>query len=106
MQSTPKKRTRRKHAPDLMRQVILACQQPGASVAAVALAHAESGSGDHARAFLGEWRADSFTDGLAPLGLVESGGSGLASGQVWAARFGNCTDSVVFMDPNHVHLCG
>lgn len=39
MQSTPTKRTRRKHAPDLKRQVVLACQQPGASVAAVALAH-------------------------------------------------------------------
>lgn len=39
MQSTPTKRTRRKHAPDLKRQVVLACQQSGASVAAVALAH-------------------------------------------------------------------
>jgi len=39
MQSTPTKRTRRHHAPDLKREVILACQQPGASVAAVALAH-------------------------------------------------------------------
>jgi transposase len=39
MQSTPTKRTRRRHAPDLKRQVVLACQQPGASVAAVALAH-------------------------------------------------------------------
>lgn len=39
MQSTPTKRTRRNHAPDLKREVILACQQPGASVAGVALAH-------------------------------------------------------------------
>jgi transposase len=39
MQSTPSKRTRRRHGPDLKRQVVLACQQPGASVAAVALAH-------------------------------------------------------------------
>ena len=39
MQSTPTKRTRRKHAPDLKRQVVLACQQPGASVAGVSLAH-------------------------------------------------------------------
>jgi transposase len=39
MQSTPTKRTRRTHAPDLKRQVVLACQQPGASVAGVALAH-------------------------------------------------------------------
>jgi len=39
MQSTPSKRTRRRHAPDLKRQVILDCQQPGASVAGVALAH-------------------------------------------------------------------
>lgn len=39
MQSTPTKRTRRNHAPQLKRQVVLACQQPGASVAAVALAH-------------------------------------------------------------------
>jgi transposase len=39
MQSTPSKRTRRRHAPDLKRQVVLACQQPGASVAGVALAH-------------------------------------------------------------------
>jgi len=28
MQSTPTKRTRRRHAPDLKRQVVLACQQP------------------------------------------------------------------------------
>jgi transposase len=39
MQSTPTKRTRRRHAPDLKRQVISDCQQPGASVAAVALTH-------------------------------------------------------------------
>ncbi|TXG98544.1 MAG: transposase [Nevskiaceae bacterium] len=39
MQGTPTKRTRRKHAPDLKRQVVLACQQPGASVAGVSLAH-------------------------------------------------------------------
>jgi transposase len=39
MQSTPTKRTRRRHAPDLKRQVVMACQQPGASVAGVALAH-------------------------------------------------------------------
>jgi transposase len=39
MQSTPTKRTRRRHAPDLKRQVVLACQQPGASVAGVALVH-------------------------------------------------------------------
>ncbi|WP_422191267.1 transposase [Aquabacterium sp.] len=39
MQSTQTKRTRRRHAPDLKRQVVLACQQPGASVAGVALAH-------------------------------------------------------------------
>ncbi|MEN9491193.1 MAG: hypothetical protein RJA63_1642 [Pseudomonadota bacterium] len=39
MQSTPTKRTRRRHAPDLKREVIRACQQPGASVAGVALAH-------------------------------------------------------------------
>ena len=39
MQSTPTKRTRRNHAPELKHQVVLDCQQPGASVAAVALAH-------------------------------------------------------------------
>ena len=39
MQSTPTKRTRRRHATDLKRQVVMACQQPGASVAGVALAH-------------------------------------------------------------------
>jgi transposase len=39
MQSTPTKRTRRNHAPELKHQVVLACQQPGASVAGVALAH-------------------------------------------------------------------
>ena len=39
MQSTPTKRTRRNHAPELKSQVVLACQQPGASVAGVALAH-------------------------------------------------------------------
>ena len=39
MQSTPTKRTRRRHSPDLKRQVINACQQPGASVAGIALAH-------------------------------------------------------------------
>lgn len=39
MQSTPAKRTRRHHAPELKRQVIQACQQPGASVAGVSLAH-------------------------------------------------------------------
>lgn len=37
MQSTPPKRTRRRHAPELKREVVLACQQPGASVAGVAL---------------------------------------------------------------------
>ena len=39
MQSTPTKRTRRRHAPDLKRQVVLACQQPGASVAGIALSY-------------------------------------------------------------------
>ena len=39
MRNTPTKRTRRHHAPELKRQVVLACQQPGASVAGVALAH-------------------------------------------------------------------
>jgi transposase len=39
MQGTPTKRTRRLHAPELKRQVVAACQQPGASVAGVALAH-------------------------------------------------------------------
>ena len=39
MQSTPTKHTRRRHAPDLKRQVVTACQQPGASVAGVALAN-------------------------------------------------------------------
>ena len=39
MQSTPTKRTRRLHAPELKRQVVVACQQPGASIAGVALAH-------------------------------------------------------------------
>lgn len=39
MQNTPAKRTRRNHAPELKSQVVLACQQPGASVAGVALAH-------------------------------------------------------------------
>ncbi len=39
MQSNPTKRTRRRHAPDLKRQVVVACRQPGASVAGVALAH-------------------------------------------------------------------
>jgi transposase len=39
MQSTPTKRTRRLHAPELKRQVVTACQQPGASIAGVALAH-------------------------------------------------------------------
>ena len=39
MQSTPTKRTRRHHGPELKRQVVLACRQAGASVAAVSLAH-------------------------------------------------------------------
>jgi len=39
MQSTPTKRIRRYHPPELKRQVIMACQHPGASVAGVALAH-------------------------------------------------------------------
>ena len=39
MQSTPTKRTRRLHAPELKRQVVTACQQPGASIAGVALVH-------------------------------------------------------------------
>lgn len=39
MQSTPTRRTRRYHAPDLKREVVAACQQPGASVAGVALTH-------------------------------------------------------------------
>jgi transposase len=39
MQGTPTKRTRRLHAPELKRQVVAACLQPGASVAGVALAH-------------------------------------------------------------------
>jgi len=39
MQSTPTKRTRRLHAPDLKHQVVTACPQPGASIAGVALAH-------------------------------------------------------------------
>ena len=39
MQSTPTKRTRRLHAPELKRQVVMACHEPGASVAGVALAH-------------------------------------------------------------------
>lgn len=39
MQSTPTKRTRRIHSPELKWQVVLDCQQPGASVAGVALAH-------------------------------------------------------------------
>ena len=39
MQSTPTKRTRRLHAPELKRQVVAACQQSGASIAGVALAH-------------------------------------------------------------------
>ena len=39
MQSRPTRRTRRYHAPDLKREVVAACQQPGASVAGVALPH-------------------------------------------------------------------
>ena len=39
MQSRPTRRTRRYHAPDLKREVVAACQQPGASVAGVALTH-------------------------------------------------------------------
>ena len=39
MQDTPAKRTRRLHAPELKHQVVTACQQPGASIAGVALAH-------------------------------------------------------------------
>lgn len=39
MQSTPTKRIRRLHAPDFKHQVVMACQQPAASAAAVALAH-------------------------------------------------------------------
>lgn len=39
MQSTPTKRTRRYHPPDLKRQVVAASQQPGASVAGLALTH-------------------------------------------------------------------
>lgn len=39
MQDTPAKRTRRLHAPELKRQVVAACQQPGASIAGVALTH-------------------------------------------------------------------
>lgn len=40
MQDTPtKRRTRRSHAPELKRKIIHACQQPGASVAAIALAN-------------------------------------------------------------------
>jgi len=39
MQDTPTKRTRRLHAPELKRQVMAACQQPGASIAGIALAH-------------------------------------------------------------------
>jgi transposase len=39
MQSTPTKRTRRLHAPELKRQVVTACQQPGTSISGVALAH-------------------------------------------------------------------
>lgn len=39
MQSTSTKRTRRLHTPELKRQVVTACQQPGASIAGVALTH-------------------------------------------------------------------
>lgn len=39
MQGTPKKRTRRLHGPELKGQVVAACQQPGASVAGIALSH-------------------------------------------------------------------
>jgi len=39
MQDTPDKPSRRRHAPELKRQVITACRQPGASVAGIALAH-------------------------------------------------------------------
>jgi transposase len=39
MQSTPTKRTRRLHTSELKHQVVTACQQPGASIAGVALAH-------------------------------------------------------------------
>lgn len=39
MQDKPTKRQRRRHAPELKHQVINACQQPGASVAAIALSH-------------------------------------------------------------------
>uniref|UniRef100_UPI0005EBCD1B transposase n=4 Tax=Methyloterricola oryzae TaxID=1495050 RepID=UPI0005EBCD1B len=38
MDSSPK-RTRRFHSVDFKRQVVDACRQPGASIAAVALAH-------------------------------------------------------------------
>jgi transposase len=40
MQDTPtKRRARRHHAPELKGEIINACRQPGASVAAIALSH-------------------------------------------------------------------
>jgi len=35
----PNRRTRRRHAPEFRDQIVLACQQPGVSIAAVALAN-------------------------------------------------------------------
>lgn len=39
MQDKPTKRGRRRHTPELKSKIIKDCQQPGASVAAIALAH-------------------------------------------------------------------
>lgn len=64
MQSTPTKRTRRKHAPDLKRQVIQACQQPGASVAGVSLAHGLNAN------LVRRW----LRDGQGAMGMVAVGG--------------------------------
>jgi len=64
MQSTPTKRTRRNHAPDLKREVILACQQPGASVAGVALAHGLNAN------LVRRW----LRDGQGAMGVVALGG--------------------------------
>lgn len=38
-ESLTKRGTRRRHAPELKQQVVAACREPGASVAALALAH-------------------------------------------------------------------
>ena len=44
----PSRRTRRRHAPEFREQVVQACQQPGVSIAAVALANGLNANMVHA----------------------------------------------------------